>query len=311
MTGEELRDIASEILFQGEIKYLEPMSRHTSLRIGGPAEIFAVPDDVASLASLHDYLRSNGIGLFPLGGGTNILVKDGGIGGAVVCLREVRTIEPVGDREEYVYLSVGAGTLLQRLVMQSRVQGYAGIEGLAGIPGTIGGAISGNSGSFGYEIKDVLVSVDLMDARGQVQTVRAEDIAFGYRKSGIPRDSLILSAEIKLRKDNREEVSARIEHFLKVKRERQPVWESSAGCVFRNPEGLSAGKLIEDAGCKGMRVHDVAVSSIHANFFVNEGNATAADFISLMQEVAGMVNRRFGIALEPEIRIVGRDDANG
>lgn len=311
MTGEELKDIASEILFQGEIKYFELMSRHTSLRIGGPAEIFAIPLDVASLAHLHDYLRISGIPLFPLGSGTNILVKDGGIGGAVISLREFRKIEPAADHDEYVYLSVGAGTLLQRLVMQAKEQGYAGIEGLAGIPGTLGGAISGNSGSFGYEIKDVLVSVDMMDAGGLVRRVPAEDIGFGYRKSDILPTSLLLSAEIKLRKDKREEVSARFEHFLKVKRERQPVWESSAGCVFKNPEGLSAGKLIDEAGCKGMRIGDVVVSTVHANFFINEGNARAADFISLMRQVAGMVSSRCGITLEPEIKIVGRDDDNG
>lgn len=308
MTGEELKDITSEILFRGKITYHEPMNRHTSLRIGGPAEIFAVPRDVESLIQLHGYLRSNGVGLYPLGGGTNVLVKDGGIGGAVICIKEFRTIEPVDEYDEYVSLRVGAGTLLQRFVMQAREEGFAGIEGLAGIPGTIGGAISGNAGSFGYEIKDVLVSVEMMDAQGQMQKVRADSIEFGYRKSGIPRDSLILAAEIRLRKDKKEEVSARLEHFLKVKRERQPVWESSAGCVFKNPEGLSAGKLIEEAGCKGMRFGDIVVSSIHANFFINEGNATAGDFIRLMQEVAGRVKTTFGVTLEPEIRIVGRDD---
>ncbi len=310
MTGEELKDIIPEILFQGEIKFLEPMSRHTSLRIGGPADIFAAPENVSSLLHLHDYLRRNDVAFFPLGAGTNVLVKDGGITGAVICFSAFRKIAPVAEDDEYVYLSVGAGTLLQRLVMQARGQGYSGIEGLAGIPGTLGGAICGNAGSFGYEIKDVLVSVDTMDAGGQMQKVRADDIVFGYRKSDISPTDLLLSAEIKLRKDKIEEVAARLDNFLKVKRERQPVWESSAGCVFKNPDGLSAGKLIDEAGCKGMRIGDVVVSSIHANFFINAGKACAADFIRLMREVAGRVSSAFGITLEPEIRIVGRDDDN-
>ena len=196
------------------------MSRHTSLRIGGPADIFAVPENISSLVHLHDYLRRNDVTFFPLGAGTNVLVKDGGLTGAVICFSAFRNISDIAEDDGYVYLSVGAGTLLQRLVMQAREWGYSGIEGLAGIPGTLGGAICGNAGSFGYEIKDVLVSIDTMDAGGQMQKVRADDIVFGYRKSDISPTDLLLSAEIKLRKDNIEEVSSRLEHFLKVKRER-------------------------------------------------------------------------------------------
>jgi UDP-N-acetylmuramate dehydrogenase len=310
MTGQQIRDIVTDCLFEGDMKFMEPMSRHTSLKIGGPSDIFAVPENFPSLRRLHDYLRKNTIALFPLGAGTNILVKDGGIEGAVICFNAFRKIEPVGEDGEYAYLSVDAGTFLQRLVMYSKEQGYIGIEGLAGIPGTVGGAICGNAGSFGYEIKDVLVSVDMIRAQGLIQKVRAEDIGFGYRNSGILPTDLLLRAEIKLRKDKKDEVSARFENFLKAKREKQPLWESSAGCVFKNPEGLSAGKLIDEAGCKGMNIGDVAVSNVHANFFINTGKACAADFIRLMHEVAGRVSSTFGITLEPEIRIVGRDNAD-
>jgi UDP-N-acetylmuramate dehydrogenase len=310
MTGQQVRDIVTDCLFEGDMKFMEPMSGHTSLKIGGPSDIFAIPENFASLGRLYDYLQKNEIALFPLGGGTNILVKDGGIQGAVICFSSFRKIESVGEDGEYAYLSVDSGTVLQRLVMHSRERGYAGVEGLAGIPGTVGGAICGNAGSFGYEIKDVLVSVDMMGAEGGIQRVCAKDISFGYRKSGILPTDLLLRAEIKLRKDKRDEVSARFEDFLKAKREKQPIWESSAGCVFRNPEGLSAGKLIDEAGCKGMGIGDVAVSSIHANFFINKGKACAADFIRLMHEVAGMVSSKFGITLEPEIKIVGRDNGN-
>lgn len=309
--GEQLRDFVGDILFEGEIQFLEPMSRHTSLKIGGPADIFAVPENIPSLERLCDHLRKNDIHIFPLGAGTNILVKDGGIAGAVVCFSFFRKFHLVREDDEHAWLSVGAGTLLQRLVMFTREQGYAGIEGLAGIPGTVGGAICGNAGSFGYEIKDVIVSTDMLRAGGQMQKVQAENISFGYRKSDISPTDMLLSAEIRLRKDKKEDVSERIDDFLKVKREKQPVWESSAGCVFRNPEGLSAGKLIDEAGCKGMRIGDVMVSTVHANFFINAGKACASDFIGLMHEVAGRVRNSFGITLEPEIRIVGRDDAHG
>lgn len=309
--GEQLRDFVGDILFEGEIQFLEPMSRHTSLKIGGPADIFAVPENIPSLERLCDHLRKSDIHIFPLGSGTNILVKDGGIAGAVVCFSFFRKFHLVREDDEHAWLSVGAGTLLQRLVMFTREQGYAGIEGLAGIPGTVGGAICGNAGSFGYEIKDVIVSTDMLRAGGQMQKVQAENISFGYRKSDISPTDMLLSAEIRLRKDKKEDVSERIDDFLKVKREKQPVWESSAGCVFRNPEGLSAGKLIDEAGCKGMRIGDVMVSTVHANFFINAGKACASDFIGLMHEVTGRVRNSFGITLEPEIRIVGRDDAYG
>ena len=311
MKSQELKDIFSEGTFKGEVKFMEPMSNHTSLKIGGPADIYAAPQDILSLSSMHMHLERKHVPFFPLGGGTNILVRDGGIEGTVISLRSLKKIEPVKEDEESLYLFVEAGALLQKLVSFSRENGYSGIEGLAGIPGTVGGAICGNSGAFGYEMKDVLVSVEIMDTEGKVMVVKAEEIEFGYRSSGIPHNELLLSAEIKLGKDKKEAVSARIENFLKIKREKQPVWEHSAGCVFKNPPGLSAGKLIDGAGCKGMRIGDAEVSTIHANFFINKGKASASDFIMLMKEVAGRIKERFDVVLEPEIKIVGRESDNG
>jgi UDP-N-acetylmuramate dehydrogenase len=150
-----------------------------------------------------------------------------------------------------------------------------------------------------------------MDTEGKVLLVRAEEITFGYRSSGIPNNKLLLSAEIKLRKENKEAVSDRIETFLKRKRENQPLWEHSAGCVFKNPPGLSAGRLIDEAGCKGLRIGDAEVSPIHANFFINKGKASASDFIMLMEVVAGRIKKKFDVVLAPEIKIVGRESDNG
>lgn len=311
MRGTELRDIFPEDLFAGEVNYMEPMRDHTSLRIGGPADIFAAPRDLAALSIMHAHLRRERIPFFPLGGGTNILVRDGGIEGAVVSFRSLIKIEPVKEDNGHVFLSVGSGTPLQRLVSFSKEKGYSGLEGLAGIPGTVGGAICGNAGAFGYEMKDVLVSVEIMDAEGKIGALNAEGIAFGYRSSGIPQNGLLLSAEMKLGKDRTKTVSERIENFLKIKRVSQPLREHSAGCVFKNPSGFSAGKLIDEAGCRGMRIGDVEVSAVHANFFVNKGKATASDFVTLMKEVAARVVERFETVLEPEIKIVGREGVNG
>ncbi|MBI5188036.1 MAG: UDP-N-acetylmuramate dehydrogenase [Nitrospirae bacterium] len=304
---EEWRYIFSKGVFEGEFRFMEPMKNHTSLRIGGPADVFVIPQDPLSLRNLQVNFKKMQIPYFPLGGGTNILVKDGGIEGVVISFKSFKRIEVIREDNKYVDLSVEAGTPLQGLVNFSKWNGYSGIEGLTGIPGTVGGAVCGNAGAFGYEMKAVLISVWMIDAEGRLERFKAEDIDFGYRRSGISPAELLLSAEIRLMKDKKEDVSARVDSFLKEKRKRQPISAPSAGCVFKNPDGLSAGKLIDEAGCKGMRIGDVEVSNLHANFFINKGEAKASDFIRLMEKVALRVKEKFGIVLEPEIRIIGRD----
>jgi UDP-N-acetylmuramate dehydrogenase len=308
--SQELKDIFSEGIFEGEVRFMEPMRNHTSLKIGGPADIFAIPQNLLSLRNMHINLGKSKIPFLPLGGGTNILVMDGGIEGAVISFRSFKKTDVLSENGVDVYLFVEAGTPLQRLVNFSRESGYSGLEGLVGIPGTVGGAICGNAGAFGYEMKDVLISVDIMDAEGRVEKIKTERIDFGYRSSSISADGMILSTEIKLKKDKKEDVSAKVDDFLKRKRQKQPIREPSAGCVFKNPSGLYAGKLIDEAGCKGMRIGNVEVSTIHANFFINKGGATASDFISLMEKVAQRVKEKIGVILEPEIKIVGRDIVN-
>jgi UDP-N-acetylmuramate dehydrogenase len=304
---QDLKEIFSERLFEGKVSFMEPMKDHTSLRIGGPADIFVIPQNLFSLKNMHVHLKRSHIPFFPLGGGTNILVRDGGIEGVVISFKSFREIEVLSWDNTYVNVFVEAGTPLQRLVNFSRENGYAGLEGFAGIPGSVGGAVCGNAGAFGYEMKDVLTSLTIMDAEGLVERFKAEEIDFGYRSSSILPDELLLSTEIKLTKDTKEEVSDKIGKFLKIKREKQPLWDPSAGSVFKNPPGLFAGKLIDEAGCKAMRIGDVEVSSIHANFFVNKGRSNASDFIRLMEKVTCKVKERFGVMLEPEIKIVGRD----
>lgn len=305
---EELEEIFSEITFEGDVRFMEPMMNHTSLRIGGPAYLFVIPRDLPSLKNILVVLKKRKIPFLALGGGTNILVRDGGIEGAVISLRSFKKIEILSEDVANVKIYVEAGTPLQRLVTFSREKGYSGIEGLAGISGSVGGAICGNAGAFGYEMKDVLISVSIMDDKGRIKSLKKEDIDFGYRRSSISSTDLLLSAEIMLKKDKKEHVSAKIEDFLKKKWETQPFSEPSAGCVFKNPPGLSAGKLIDEAGCKGMRIGNIEASSIHANFFTNKGKAKASDFIRLMENVAQKVKERFGVVLEPEIRIVGKDE---
>jgi UDP-N-acetylmuramate dehydrogenase len=306
----ELNDIIPQG-FQGEARFMELMKNHTSLKIGGPADIFAVPQNIGSLVQLHSILKTSGVPVFPVGGGTNILVKDGGIEGAVISLQSFRRIGVLYRDETTVSVLVEAGSLLPHLVRYTQENGYSGIEGLAGIPGTVGGAICGNSGAFGYEMKDVLVAVEGIDNSGKIKRITAEEMQFGYRRSNIPQDMFIIHAEIKLGIDTKGEVSAKIAQFLAIKRETQPLWERSAGCVFKNPSGMTAGKLIDEAGCKELRVGDVQVSSLHANFFVNKGHAKASDFMRLMTIVCEKVSEKYGVALDPEIKIVGRNNVDG
>ena len=310
MKIQEIKDILSGSLFEGEVRFMEPMSSHTSLKIGGPADIYAVPHDLPSLINLYLNLSKDHIPIFPLGSGTNVLVRDGGIEGCVVSLRSFNKIAHIKEENERVLVSADAGVLLQKFLQYAKENGYSGIEGLAGIPGTIGGAIFGNAGAFGYEMKEAIHSVDILDEKGNMSRIPSNEISFDYRRSGILPGHLIIGSELMLKKDKVKDVSERAADFLKAKKERQPLWEPSAGCVFKNPEGFAAGKLIDEAACKGLRVGDIEVSNIHANFFVNRGKAKADDFIKLMEVVSYRVKKKSGVVLEPEIWIIGRDESS-
>jgi len=303
---ELLRGILGEDTFKGTVLYEEPMRDHTTLRIGGPADAFAVPGDVVSLRNLLVRAGERNVPVTPLGGGSNLLVDDGGIEGIVVSTAFINRILLIEEKEEEVRLFVEAGTPLQGLVALSKEKGYTGVEGLTGIPGSLGGALRGNAGSFGYEIGKVIETVGIMTSYGKVSMLDARNLSIGYRRINLPEDCIILSANVRLKREDAAEVSKRASAFLAEKKGKQPITEWSAGCVFRNPDGDHAGRLIDEASCKGMRRGDIEVSAIHANFFINRGNGLASDFLALMDVVRDRVLKTFGVVLEPEIRIVGR-----
>lgn len=293
----------------GELRFDEPMKDHTSLKIGGPVDILITPHDTDALASITMAAYKSGIPLLPLGGGTNLLVRDEGIEGAAVSASAFKDILVLDDKGENVRLSVGAGINLQKLVGFCKTNGLSGLEGLAGIPGSIGGAVAGNSGAYGYEIKDVIVSVSIMDTGGILRDLKRDEMGFCYRGSGIAAGGMVVGVEIELKKTSPEAVREKVADFHTKKKATQPLGERSAGCVFKNPSGEGvqpAGKLIEDSGCKGMRIGGIEVSRKHANFFIQKGGGTSDDFISLMESVARRVRDAFGVELEPEIRVVGR-----
>lgn len=293
-------------LYRGEMEFGVPMKQYTNLGIGGPAELLLSPADPLSLKNLMLLLEKKRVPFLTLGSGTNVLVSDEGLEGVVILLRSFRMIQVIHEDDTYAGLFVEAGVPLQMLVNFCKERGYAGVEGLTGIPGTFGGAVCGNSGSYGYEIKDVVQSAVIMSPDGRLDRSEAKDLGFGYRRSAIQPDEIVLNANITLRKDDADAVAERVREFLKEKMNTQPISVRSAGCVFRNPDGRSAGKLIEEAGCKGMKIGGIVVSGLHANYFVNSGGGTASDYLALMHEVSLLVEKRCGVVLEPEIRVVGK-----
>lgn len=285
-----------------EFRLHEPMSNYTSLRIGGIADIAIFPNE-DNIPEIIKILNQSNIPYITVGNGTNLLVLDGGIEGAVIFTKKMDKILNIIDNGK---ITVQSGCNLQKIINKCIELGFSGAEGLVGIPGSLGGAIAGNAGSFGCEIKDILNSINIISAEGNKKILSASDISFSYRCSNIPSDSIITSAKLSFKVDDPILVSKRTREYHKEKKQRQPLSQASAGCVFKNPKGLSAGRLIDEAGCKGMRVGGIEVSSLHANYFINNGAGTADDFLKLMDIVSKVVKDRFNIILEPEIEIKGR-----
>lgn len=298
--------------FKGEIRKGILLSDYTSLGIGGRAELLAIPEDLNSLNVLLASIREAGTDYFIIGGGTNLLVRDEGLDSVVISLKEFRKVEITGvggqdirDDGESATLFVQAGLPLPKLLSFCVRNNLSGPEGLAGIPGNVGGAVFGNAGANGREIMDLVEKVTVLD-QGSVKVISRDKIESSYRNGGFSDETIVLGVHLTLRKDESGGVKRRIKDFLLRRKALQPVGERTAGCVFRNPADESAGRLIDLAGCKGMSVGGVEVSALHAGFFLNKGGGTADDFLRLMDVVCGKVKEMSGILLEPEIRIIGR-----
>jgi UDP-N-acetylmuramate dehydrogenase len=285
----------------GEVKRNEPMSRHTSLKVGGPAEIMVFPSRPEDLSEIFRLAKTARTSLFFLGGGTNLLVKDGGIGGLVIKLSRFSRIEENGEE---IYAE--AGVPCPRLVRFSLEKSLSGLEFAYGIPGTLGGVVVMNAGTPEGEIAQVVDRVRVMTLSGQVVEIGRNKIEFDYRFSRLP-SGILLGAWLKLRKARRGEIQERIDRYMKRRNATQPVNLPNAGSIFKNPPGDHAGRLIEAAGLKGTRLGDAQISDKHANFIVNRGKATARDVLNLIKLIGRTVEERAGITLELEIRIVGRD----
>lgn len=297
---------------KGRVSYNEHMSEHTSLCIGGPAAVYFEPDGLSALTEFTRRAYTERVPYVVLGGGTNLLFTDAGFDGVVVCTRGFKGLE-TEITTDGLFIRAGAGVSLSQVVLAAQKESGAGIEGLTGIPGTLGGAVFGNAGSFGAEIKDAVTAVTIVDNDGLVRVLRKgvdrpgsnNSLSFTYRWSNIPANSVVVSIDMRLPLGDAEAITARAHECLNKKRASQPLAFHSAGCVFKNPPDGFAGQLIDNAGCKGLIAGGVEVSIVHANFFINRGGATAADYLTLMERVKAAVKGKFDVDLAPEIRIIG------
>ncbi|MBE9504608.1 MAG: UDP-N-acetylmuramate dehydrogenase [Proteobacteria bacterium] len=283
------------------------MDRFTTFGVGGKADIIAYPQDRADLRKIHKLAKEKGVSAFMIGLGSNLLVKDRGIRGVVISLSKgLRTIKTLpGDR-----LYCEAGLTLAGLAAFAANNGLGGLEFLSGVPGTVGGALRMNAGAFGGEIKDVIEDVSFMNCEGEIKTVYREDVSFSYREMQTGAEDTIISCTLALFKKDIKAIREEMKKIALLRSETQPLNKATAGSVFKNPPGNSAGRLIDEAGLKGVQVGQAKISTKHANFIENLGGASAADIMALMELMKDRVYKKSGISLEAEVKIVGQEDPN-
>jgi UDP-N-acetylmuramate dehydrogenase len=286
------------------VRFDRPMRLHTTLRIGGKAEVFAGVKNLDALKELLSYAEAHGLPWIVLGKGSNLLVSDEGVDGLVIRLQgELAEVSVEGGGQ--TRLRAGGGAAIRSVLGACVREGLAGLEFLAGIPGTAGGAVAMNAGVPGREVGDCVARVEIMGRDGRALSADPGDLAFSYRSCDLPEGSIVTEVLFKVAAGVPEAVGKRIRGNLEVKRRTQPLSYPSAGSVFRNPPGDAAGRLVEKAGLKGKRVGGAEISGTHANFIINRGGATAEDVLSLMRSARNAVFNRTGIELEPEVSMVG------
>lgn len=291
------------MLFEGIDVYTnESMKKHTTFRIGGNADYFLIPENTAELQAAVKSCRANNIPYFILGNGSNVLVSDKGIEGAVISTEKLNKVEVC---ENMIYAQAGAK--LSKTASTAAEHSLSGFETLSGIPGTVGGAVFMNAGAYGGEIKDIAFEVYAMDINGNEKVFSNSDCCFGYRNSVFSSgDYIITGAKFRLSPKNKDEIFAQMRDYAERRRDKQPLSLPSAGSTFKRPEGYFAGKLIQDSGLRGFCIGGASVSEKHCGFVVNTGGATCADVINLIEYIKKCVYEKFGVALQEEVRIIGR-----
>jgi len=285
---------------RGAVSFQAPLREYTSFKIGGPADVLVEPADIEDVCLVVQQARVCKIPFFVLGG-TNLLIRDGGIRGIVISLARLRRLTEEPGSVLYAEGGVGMPTLIGYAIRHS----LAGLEWAAGIPGTVAGCVVMNAGTKLGEMKDSVKAVRMVNMKGQVVDVEAALVKFEYRRALLPR-GIVVGVWVQLRQGVRSEIEQVVKDYLHYRRATQPLAMPSAGCVFKNPPRDSAGRLIEAAGLKGARAGDAEVSMKHANFMVNRGQARATDVVALIRKVRNAIRRRVGVRLDLELKIVGK-----
>ena len=281
----------------------EPLKKHTTYGIGGPADLMVFPKNKEDLIRVIEIINENNMQLTILGSGSNILVSDNGIRGVVISLK--KSLKEVNVNENILYAECGA--MLGKIVRLAVRNNLIGLENLNGVPGTLGGALIMNAGAWGGEISENLVNVELINSKNELKKVPKKDINFSYRNSSFDKNDILLSAEFNLKKAEKNLIK---ENFSKAQSGRtssQPLDKRSAGSLFKNPRNNSAGKLLDNAGLKGFSIGGAKISEKHANFFINDGNASSNEMLQLIKKAHKEVKKQFDIDLSLEVKLIGFD----
>jgi len=300
----ELRERLTSLLGE-RVRFSFPLARHTSVRIGGPADVFVEPDTLAELQTLLALFDEESVPVFLIGGGTNILVSDKGVRGVVIKLGDGFNYARWEESLEDATVRVGAANSLGRFVREAVRKGYQGVEFAEGIPGTVGGGLLMNAGAFGGELSTVVVAITGVHRDGRSERLLGETLGFAYRCTVLPPQFVVAEVEFHLTRGPAEEIVAAMSKAQHKRQKTQPHGYPNAGSIFKNPPGMYAGRLIESAGLKGHVQGRAQVSEQHANFIVNTGGASASDVRLLMDQIQRTVWRKNNIWLEPEVRLVG------
>ena len=302
MENNSIENMFCMTLGSDNVRLHEPMKKHTTFRIGGPADYYLCPHSTEELQKILQICRENKLEFFILGNGSNLLVSDKGYRGVVIQLWKNFSDFETEDNT----ITVKAGTLLSKVAAEALEESLTGMEFASGIPGTMGGAVMMNAGAYGGEMKDIIREVTVLTREGELLTLSKEEMNFGYRTSVVKEKGyVVISAVLQLRKGDREEIRKVMDELKERRVTKQPLDMPSAGSTFKRPEGYFAGKLIMDAGLRGFSVGGAQISEKHCGFVVNKGDATAADVLGLIGEVQKRVQEKFGVALEPEVKFLG------
>ena len=295
-------DKLNNVIGKDSILIDEPMSRHTTFRVGGPADFFVTPKAKEEVRDVIRICKEAGMPYYIIGNGSNLLVSDAGYRGVIVQIyKEMNEVKVEGD-----LVKAQAGALLSGIAAKALGAELSGFEFASGIPGTIGGACMMNAGAYGGEMKDVLESVTVLTGKGKIIELGRNELELGYRTSVIAKKGyIVLGAALKLERGDGEKIKTYMDELKEKRVTKQPLEYPSAGSTFKRPEGYFAGKLIEDAGLRGFRVGDAQVSEKHCGFVINRGNASAAEVMELMRQVEDKVEENSGVRLEAEVRRIG------